>query len=101
MVQVRKFGQTNYPSSFNIVDEKTGFIDKKIEIQASNFMINSKDDLILISSANKKIFCFDLNGEKFYESNFQRFPNNLKAFIDSNDYIGFYNEQNLLCSYYN
>ena len=100
MVQVRKFGQTNYPSSFNIVDEKTGFIDKKIEIQANNFMINSKD-LILISSANKKIFCFYLNGEKFYESDFQRFTNNLKAFIDSSDYIGFYNEQNLLFSYYN
>lgn len=47
------------PTSFNIVNEQTGIIDKTISFEAKNFMINSKDEIILIGSDNQEIFYYD------------------------------------------
>ena len=76
------------------MNRQTGIIDKTISIEAKNFMINSKDEIILIGSDNKEIFYYYFIGEKLFELKLVNFPVNLSSFFDFNDEIGFYETEN-------
>ena len=76
------------------MNRQTGIIDKTISIEAKNFMINSKYEIILICSDNKEIFYYDFIGEKLFELKLVNFPVNLSSFNDFNDEIGFYETEN-------
>lgn len=62
-------------------------------------MINSKEEIILISSGNKKIFYCDFNGERLLQTELANSSifhhENLASFIDFNDEIVFFDSEDL------
>lgn len=85
-------------SELGIIDQESGLLLSRItfsiSFSANKFYIDLDDNIILISYENKAIHYYDFDGRRSKMIELCNTPNKFISFVDFEDEICFYDEEN-------